>query len=210
MKKPLRALCWILLIVGLISSIVLVSQNDLRANFFYAFSLVLIVVLIIDSRKKKKEIKAQQIQYDAQIRLNHIDGIPNVIKDDPCILTVKDGVLHITQTINKFEAATLNLNQITNIGAFTESEIVEKSKHVVGRSIAGGMVFGPVGAIVGGISGTQKKQKNKVRLFLVINYVSSQNQDIKAITFENVNPFGGTQNFINYMNEHITRQAVSL
>ena len=57
MKKPLRALCWILLIVGLISSIVLVSQNDLRANFFYAFSLVLIVVLIIDSRKKKKEIK---------------------------------------------------------------------------------------------------------------------------------------------------------
>lgn len=210
MKKPIKIILWIFLFGGIVNFFVLMKQSDFRAYIMLSISLVCAVLLISDKVKKSKSKKENEEHYDAQIRLVHMDGIPNLTKNCPCIITIKNGIVHISQTSDHAAMATLNLNQITSIGAFTEKEILEKSKSVVGRGIIGGMVLGPVGAIIGGISGTQKKQKNAVRLFLVLNYIPSQSQDVKAITFENVNSFGGTQKFIDYVNAHIVKKTVSL
>lgn len=77
----------------------------------------------------------------------------------------------------------LNYNQVISISLVTEKEVIEQSKSTVGRAVAGGVLLGPVGAIVGGMSGIGNKTKNKTRNFVVINY-KSRNGDIKIIRFE--------------------------
>ena len=67
---------------------------------------------------------------------------------------------------------------------------------MVGRSIVGGLVFGSVGAIVGGLSGTQKKQGTKVRFFLVLNYIPSGGTEPVPATFEDAVPFSNTRKFL--------------
>ena len=48
-----------------------------------------------------------------------------------------------------------------------ETEL-EQSNSVIGRAIAGGLLFGDVGAVVGGMSGLKQKKVN--RFFLVVSY----------------------------------------
>jgi len=43
-----------------------------------------------------------------------------------------------------------------------------KDKSSIGRAVIGGVIFGPVGAIVGGISGVGAKQAKTT--YLIINY----------------------------------------
>ncbi|MET3657825.1 hypothetical protein [Sporosarcina psychrophila] len=64
----------------------------------------------------------------------------------------------------------------------TEKEFLEQSKSVVGRGVAGGLIFGPAGMILGGMSGIGKKQKVKKNYIYIISYVSAENE-IKNITF---------------------------
>lgn len=54
--------------------------------------------------------------------------------------------------------------QLYSLG--TEDEIVERRKSVLGRAVAGGLLFGPVGAVVGGLDGTTKKAKKARRTYL--------------------------------------------
>ena len=45
------------------------------------------------------------------------------------------------------------------------------------------MLFGPAGAIVGGLSGTGKKQKVKIKNVFVISYYGKDNE-VKSINFD--------------------------
>lgn len=65
----------------------------------------------------------------------------------------------------------------------TETEAVEKSKSPISRAVAGGLLFGGVGAVVGAVSGTGKKEKKVSRFFFVISYTSSSGED-KFLQFE--------------------------
>ena len=55
----------------------------------------------------------------------------------------------------------LNYEQITDVFYGLETEVIEKNKSVIGRAVAGGLLFGGVGAVVGGISGTGTKTKKE-------------------------------------------------
>lgn len=77
----------------------------------------------------------------------------------------------------------LEKSQITNTGYFTEQDVISKNKSVVGRSIAGGLLFGQMGAVIGGLSGVGGKTKKIHRKFVFITYQSSDNSDC-GIAFE--------------------------
>lgn len=74
---------------------------------------------------------------------------------------------------------TLSFDQIIGAGEITQEQLKEAS--VIGRAVIGGVLFGGIGAIVGGLSGTNKKMKNQK--FFAISYKSSSGEE-KTILFK--------------------------
>ena len=110
-------------------------------------------------------------------------GDEGIIKGCLKITMRNDGRLEIKIRFRKSEPYYLKYTQITNVGVVTEKEIEEANKSVIGRAAIGGLLLGPLGAVVGGVSGVGKKQKTKSNIFIVINYISSDSSEPKVITF---------------------------
>lgn len=84
----------------------------------------------------------------------------------------------------------LKYSKITNIDYLCETDIIEKQKSVAGRAVIGGIALGPLGAIVGGISGIGTKSKKDIKFYLVINYKSNPDEPEKVLTFEDTKLMG--------------------
>ena len=61
-------------------------------------------------------------------------------------------------------------SQLISLKKTTRSELSQMDKSVIGRSVVGGLILGPLGAIVGGMSGIGTKKKVKDVSYLVINF----------------------------------------
>ncbi len=68
-------------------------------------------------------------------------------------------------------------NQINDIFFGVESDIVKVNKSPIGRAIAGGILFGNTGAIVGAASGIGEKSKINYHHSLIISYINSNGQE---------------------------------
>lgn len=97
-------------------------------------------------------------------------------KGEMCDVAVYDDHLEIEGILGK-KKATLPLSRVTDVYYGVETEIVNKNKSVIGRAVAGGILFGGVGALVGAASGTQQKQVKKRKVVFVISYVSAAGED---------------------------------
>lgn len=64
----------------------------------------------------------------------------------------------------------------------TEKEMIETSKSVIGRGVVGGLIFGPAGLILGGLSGIGNKKSTQTRQVYIVSYVSTEGE-VKNITF---------------------------
>ena len=89
-------------------------------------------------------------------------------------------------------SVTLKYSLITDVFYGLETEIVNKNKSVIGRAVAGGLLFGGVGAVVGGISGTGTKTKKERHFYFIISYKSSAGED-KFIQFEDTRLYKGAK-----------------
>ncbi len=101
----------------------------------------------------------------------------------------------------------LKYDKITGINVITEKEILEKNKSVVGRAALGGVLLGPLGAILGGMSGIGSKEKADKHYFIVINY-KSKDDDIKVISFEIVGASIGWNKFIDHIRGKIDYKPI--
>lgn len=95
----------------------------------------------------------------------HFEGIAFVNKGEIIALNFLDTSLKITDS-KKQELLNIEYRQINNAEILTECE--DKDKSVIGRAVVGGLLLGPVGAVVGGLSGVSKSKKNNY--FLKITY----------------------------------------
>lgn len=77
----------------------------------------------------------------------------------------KKGTVTCKQPFKKEPEFILDVDVIEAIDILTEEEA--KNKSVIGRAIVGGVLFGGVGAVVGGLSGVG--QKKKIREILSID-----------------------------------------
>lgn len=73
------------------------------------------------------------------------------------------------------------LKNIISTIATTEKEFVDKNKSAIGRGVAGGLIFGPAGLVLGGLSGVGTKKKLQETRLFVISYLSSKGE-IENIT----------------------------
>ena len=120
--------------------------------------------------------------------LGGIEEIDTLIKDKKIILdtvslkTHQNGLsIEFHKGFLKSTYLALPYNKITAWTIEVEEELIRKEdKSVIGRALIGGVLFGPVGAIVGGISGTGQKKmpyspSNNNILTLMCNI---KNQDV--------------------------------
>lgn len=124
--------------------------------------------------------------------LETVENLPvnNMYKlslDNDCVL--------IKNLLGKFS---IPYEQITDVYYGLQSEIVEKSKSVIGRAVAGGILFGGVGAVVGAVSGVGNKSKTVKKFVFIISY-----DEDKFITFEDTRMYKGVD-FAKKLKEKIT------
>ena len=75
-------------------------------------------------------------------------------------------------------------SQIINIVKTSSAELVQTNKSVIGRAVVGGLIMGPLGAIVGGMSGLQAKEKLQVRQYVVINFWDVETRTSQSILIQ--------------------------
>lgn len=71
----------------------------------------------------------------------------------------------------------VNYSQVTDVVYGTEKEIIQKGKSSIGRAVAGGILFGGVGAVVGAVSGIGEKKVKKSKTNIIITYTSSDGEE---------------------------------
>lgn len=120
------------------------------------------------------------------VNLMFVDGVEYYVKGTAVRVSLNEEsqCLTVESRIGKDKPkVNLRYDQITAANCITEKEVLEKSKSTVGRAVVGGVLLGPLGAIVGGISGVGNKTKNNTKYYMVINY-KSREEEIKVLSFE--------------------------
>ena len=129
--------------------------------------IIIIIIGLVFWLKSKEKKKMKEKGCIAQLTMiKHISGIQGLADGSNAKLELYPDKLLIQERL------TITLDRIRHAEVLRENQITEKQKSVIGRAVVGGVLLGPLGAIVGGISGTGKKQKRKEQFFLSLDYVT--------------------------------------
>lgn len=90
------------------------------------------------------------------------------------------------------KSVSLNYSQITDVFYGLQTEIINVKKSTIGRAMAGGLLFGNTGAVVGAISGSGTKEKKERHFYFIISYTSATGED-KFIQFEDTRLYKGAK-----------------
>lgn len=118
---------------------------------------------------------------------NLVEGIDLKDRHAQLRLSTDEEYLLIEERVSKvFRSVTdstqkVPLKNIISTIITTESELVERSKSAVGRGAVGGLLFGPAGLVLGGLSGVGKKKSLKKNKYFIISYLAAD-EAIKNIT----------------------------
>jgi len=125
-----------------------------------------------------------------------VDGLPIKNKDAQMELTFDENQFVIIEKgyegFKIVAKTTFNipLKNILVTLLVTEKELAEKNKSAIGRGIVGGVLFGPAGLILGGLSGVGKKRGFKKTCLYIVSYISAGGE-IQNITFSMPAPMNG-------------------
>lgn len=122
---------------------------------------------------------------DAAVFLSHHSGVLGIASQPiELIMHNDDCRLEVRVRFFKKPSVYLPYDKIVGIIKTTQTEIKEKGKSVLGRAALGGVLLGPFGAVIGGISGTGSKKKTTINCVVVINYKPDlESEDTKVLCF---------------------------
>ena len=132
---------------------------------------------------KKKEVKKKETKKEikkpdhvAKVQMKHFNGLP-VAEGSMCELQVYAD--HYKTIANGTEFK-LDRTKITDVCVKTDTEIQKQYVSSVGGAVGGAVLFGAVGAMIGGRA--KQKQTKKVTNYLIITYMNDD--EIKYIAYE--------------------------
>lgn len=137
--------------------------------FMVIFALGLLGFLM--SRKDAKE--AKKLGAKMHYISIHLHGLPGLEGKELAKLFFADKNLVVRVGKKAYE---LDYKKITAVASGNKSDLLKKDRSVIGRGIAGGILLGPVAAIIGGMSAVGK-QKHIKGDFLILNYISGEDKE---------------------------------
>lgn len=128
---------------------------------------------------------------DPKLRLMLLGGIPNITKWEYLDIRYDDNYLYLDRLadVKLFgkdpikETYKIPHERILTIDVMTNEEVKVKEKSVITRGLVGGLVFGPAGLILGGMSGIGTTTKVHTTPYLIIAYTGEKEDDIKNLVF---------------------------
>ncbi len=145
---------------------------------FVIFCIRMVVITSKASKKRKQEMARLKSQgLTIRTTLKHVNGLP-LAENLPCeIFSYPDRI--------EFKAGTTNIKlareKITDMCLKFETEIQNQIVSSAGGAVAGGMMFGPLGAAIGGRA--KNKEIKTTTQYLIITYTGEQGE-LKFIGFE--------------------------
>lgn len=132
----------------------------------------------MDEKEKKELIKYYKTHSDNSFFYE--SGLGNLQPDMPMRMYT-DGDDLIIQHMFKDPIFRIKLGNVIKIEEVFEERQEEEQRSVIKRGIAGGLLFGPVGAVVGGMSGIGPKVTTYTCKLYKISYLSEKNDGLHVI-----------------------------
>lgn len=118
-----------------------------------------------------------------------LEDVGGLGKNNAVNVALYDDHLTLSNAMVK-QPITLNYSQITDVFHGFTTEIQEKNKSTIGRAVAGGLLFGGAGAVVGAMTANGKKEKKVTKLMFIISYTSSNGEEC-FLEFEDARHYKG-------------------
>ncbi|MFE4571289.1 hypothetical protein [Paenibacillus chitinolyticus] len=153
--------------------------------------------LIISKSNKSKGVLGQ-------FQSKHVYGVPNLDSGVGADIKIYSDKLTINDTqiipIDRYVQAKCLLAR--------ELKLSEKQKSVILRAVTGGMLLGPIGAIVGGMSGlaNQSKQEEILQPYIQVTYLDIKNEKKEAL-FLTEYSYDFTKGIVRLFNESAGRET---
>lgn len=167
-------LCGVLCFFAFVYGTQLMSTNQTVAISIITISLLLLIFFIWADKNTTSDSDSYGNALDT-CTMNHINGLPLAANVKCTIKSLPDS-FEFSSGSMKF---VLEKSKITDVSIKTDWEIRKQYVSSAGGAVAGGMLFGPLGALVGGR--TKKKTNIEANGYLIITYISDE---VKYITFK--------------------------
>ena len=109
------------------------------------------------------------------------DGRENVISTIPSGKVSVILYTHGIEIMGGLKFYQIHNSQIISLKRTSHEELVKADKSVIGRAVVGGLILGPLGAIVGGMSGIGIKDKFIDKNYFIINYWDVETRSAQTI-----------------------------
>lgn len=159
--------------------------------------------------------KKEKVQKKFEAHVNLIKGDLPIDKSNFVRISFDENDLLLEEAfgvfkIKVFNTFRLNADKIITMDVITEKNIEEKQKSVFGRGVAGAVLFGEIGLLLGGLSGTGKKQRAVNDYFFVISYYGKNDTDIKTLVFEPGGSLWFCEELCDYFRENYLKKDLEI
>lgn len=182
-NKPIYERWWFWLIfvfaTGFVGSRIFDSNDDGYLVFLLTVIGGGVLIALVAKAKRKRKEKMEQYGAAESYIAFHMHGIPHASQNALANIFINDEKMVVECKGITFE---LKLERVTAAEGVSRTDLLKQDKSVIARGVVGGLLLGPIGAIVGGMSGVGTKDKKGA--FLVINYRSSATDQIEVIIFD--------------------------
>lgn len=159
------------------------SSEGVATSLIMAAAFLIVGLVLLLKKGKSKEAKAEVKQRKAEAKAFqekafsgcHATGLP-LAQDAPCVVSFQPDRIAINSGGNAFNLA---YNKITDMQVATNVEIQKQYVSSVGGAIGGAVLFGPLGAIVGGRA--KEKTAKNIEYYFVITY--KKDDSLEAVSF---------------------------
>lgn len=143
-------------------------------EFIFLIFGVFTIFIIYSYRKNKKYMSENNIS--VQETLTHVSGLPIAdgvsceVSSYPDIIKFKSGNVEIN----------LNKEKLVDVSTKTDTEIQNFYSSSIGRAVGGAILFGPLGAVIGG----RKKKKSIKRKSNYLIFTYKKDDELSYIVFD--------------------------
>lgn len=165
----------------------------LAALFVLIISIPVCIIKSSQARKNQKK-RMEELGCVVEVSLKHFTGLP-IPENSPCTFQVYKDCYKTFCNGAEFK---LDRTKVTDICLKTDVEIQKQSVSSIGGAIGGAMLFGPVGAMIGGRA--KNKEIRTATTYLIVSYM--KDDEMKYIAFEIPYLYGGIDKIIKDFKEN--------